>query len=341
MRRAGSKEGFILAVAVWTVALAALGLSVAAIESRALAVRVANAAAETRDRIAAFSATQEALFTYAVSQRTYRGLEVMNRLDRDKPRLTAFVGGEPDVGDVVVALDATAYVRNGSTLRLQDSAGLAGLNGGPSGPKMRSVLEIMTGSRQDALALTDALNDWRDEDERRSLLGAEAPDYEDGLLKPANAPLRTVEELAFIEGWRGGARIDEAALADMFTVMEGGWPNLNSAPMPVLAGALEITETQARRLIEARPFDDFEPARRLVGPRFDPLIYRLTPGDGVRIDAIGPETRLRRRTHVELTPDSRDGPWRLDYVTETREPPGDDDVSKPVFPLPDDPAASF
>ena len=57
---------------------------------------------------------------------------------------------------------------------------------------------------EEAAALLDAVQDWRDADNLRRLNGAEEPEYRAAGLKykPANAPFQTIEELQLVLGMK-------------------------------------------------------------------------------------------------------------------------------------------
>lgn len=122
-----------------------------------------------------------------------------------------------------------------------------GLNPNSADPEMIMRLLVAAGVPEDsALAMADALADWRDADSDPRLNGAEAPWYNArGRSPPRNGPLADVRELARIRGF------DRPGLDTLFSV-EPGRVDLNRAPAAVLAAIPGFTPEAVSRLMEMR-----------------------------------------------------------------------------------------
>jgi general secretion pathway protein K len=87
------------------------------------------------------------------------------------------------------------------TVRVTSESGRIDINRAPQ-PVLLGLMQTLLPER-DADALTDALIDWRDRDDRPSPAGAEAADYRAAGLGyvPTNAPLYSVTELSRVIGF--------------------------------------------------------------------------------------------------------------------------------------------
>jgi general secretion pathway protein K len=108
---------------------------------------------------------------------------------------------------------------------------------------------------QAASALMNALQDWKDPDDRPRPGGAEAPDYAraGSPFRPTNRALRRLDELPRIAGFS-----DELALkvAPYVTVYGDGKINVNTAPESVLAAIPRLGPDGARTVIAWRGSGD-------------------------------------------------------------------------------------
>jgi hypothetical protein len=121
------------------------------------------------------------------------------------------------------------------------------------------LLESMGINVQDAMRLRDSYFDWIDADDDRRPMGAEAQDYRiDRRLQllPANAPLRSVEEFAFITGFADwmdpGSRLYNPermrVLQSAVTTLHQAPVNLNTAAPWVLRFLEEAYRMDTRAL---------------------------------------------------------------------------------------------
>ena len=167
-------------------------------------------------------------------------------------------------------------------------------------------------------ALTDALIDWTDADEERSLNGAELEEYEKAgrINQPFNRLFYDISEMRLV---RGMDRVEALRpdWADWFTVWSTGKLDLNDAPVELIAVAAECSVEQAELIKEAVmgrdgirdteddvPFQDPAQALALLG--IDPnvsfeLAQRFTVNDSTtRIESIGKAAGAKRKITVIL-----------------------------------------
>jgi general secretion pathway protein K len=139
----------------------------------------------------------------------------------------------------------------GATLRvtMRAESGKIDLNRAPQPLLVGLFRQLLP--EADTEALVAAVVDWRDRDDRRSVDGAEAPDYRAaGRSGPANGPFQRVSELAMVLGFDADSL---ALLAPHLTVYSGG-PRIDpfSADRVVLAAIPGIGPELAGRFVAER-----------------------------------------------------------------------------------------
>lgn len=143
------------------------------------------------------------------------------------------------------------FERSQLKIEITDESGLVDLN--TSDTITLSNLLVAHGMEEtEAIALADAILDWRDTDDLVSPNGAEDPDYEaEGLPYGAkDAPFDTVSEIQQVMGMTQALY---ARIAPALTIYSGQpEPNPAFAPYEVLRARLGMTDELARQLIEAR-----------------------------------------------------------------------------------------
>lgn len=167
-------------------------------------------------------------------------------------------------------------------------------------------------------ALTDALIDWTDADEERSLNGAELDEYQKAgrINQPFNRMFYDISEMRLV---RGMDRVEALRpdWADWFTVWSSGKLDLNEAPAELIAVAAECSVQQAELVREEVmgpdgirgteddvPFQDPAGALALLGiaPNVSfELTQRFTVNDSTtRIESIGKAAGAKRKITVIL-----------------------------------------
>lgn len=126
-----------------------------------------------------------------------------------------------------------------------------------------------------APALTAAVLDWMDADDRPRPNGAEAEQYAaaGSPYRPLNRPFQRIEEVGRVLG------VDAAlagALDTLVTVHGQGFVNVNTAPVAVLVAAAGLDPAAAERLVGergGRAFANLAEVRAALGPgtRFVPV----------------------------------------------------------------------
>lgn len=112
------------------------------------------------------------------------------------------------------------------------------------------LFEVVAGERR-ATALTAAVMDWMDYDDRPRPDGAEAAEYAaaGSPYRPLNRPFQRTEELGRVLGIGDSLA---AVLDTMVTVYGRGFVNVNTAPAGVLVAATGMDASAAEELVAAR-----------------------------------------------------------------------------------------
>lgn len=347
--RPPGQQGFVLvAVLALLVVLSLLAASVALASQRAVE--------EARQEREAFQgeldmlSTRDSVLFLAASQRTtLGGLTVDDAmsttsggdLDDDIDGLEVMpVGNE-------IRLDGLPYAGIGHALfSLQDGRGL--FNPNWASPFMRQAFYTRMGVPFEEWAGLDAKRrDYQDPDSLKRLDGAEDSEYlAAGLPPPTNLPLASPLEFRRILGWRDLLdRMDDEALAAMFTAERNIVLNVNTAPASVLSLLPGVDEEMAERVVALRrqaPFTSLVQVRQLMpidlGEEEVVTLFSNPSGNLILWDS---RQGARRLVHWTLTPfDELGGPWRIDYeVTLPRGKQPDPGMAKPpatpIFPTPD------
>jgi type II secretory pathway component PulK len=255
-----------LIAALWLlIALGAVGLDVS-MRSRARRLAAANLIDETRARIAADAGTE-----YARSRLTSAMLGQADELRADAQRRattqaardraermdmrTLFRQSDPATAPWREPEELVEPVYNLSdvpiALRLRDTG--AALNPNEADEDMLRQF-LADGLQLDyALAdrLTQAIIDWRDQDELPRLNGAEREEYEDAgaPVLPANRPFAEVNELRHVLGMT--TEIFDK-MEPYLTTVSSGRINVNAAPEPVLAALPGFTPTAVAAVVRNR-----------------------------------------------------------------------------------------
>lgn len=137
-----------------------------------------------------------------------------------------------------------------TSILVRSESGKVDLNYAPE--QLLSGLLRQLDSSRDAVALAQALIDWRDRDSNTQEYGAEEPEYQSAGLPyvPANAPLGGVDELSQVLGF-------DADLVEQlrpFVTIYARRPKIQarSAPLEVIAALPGIGPDVAQQFIELR-----------------------------------------------------------------------------------------
>lgn len=339
----GDERGFVLAAALWFVAL--LALAAVVIEGWIAAALDRGSALD--DRVAAqsalVSAEQHIAFDLALGSTSARGIELAPH-GAAPPGREAGPEGQPDSlpQGPFLALDERPYRLGDVMIRLQDGAGLCDLN--TAGPDaVRRVLQSYGISVSRAETLANAL--WRYQKKPAAGGGdgaIEDAEYRrDGLPLPRHTPLLTPWEVLRIPGWEESEALWRGATPfyDIATPGPIGGLNANTASARMLTALGGMDERAAARIVQRRaaePITDLSGFATAARGAEDHAVG-LRPSNIVRVKLIVPGEPLMRVIEARLTP-SGAAPFRVDYVVDL--PPDlSADISE-VAPLPNPPAAA-
>ncbi|MBL8537058.1 MAG: general secretion pathway protein GspK [Hyphomonadaceae bacterium] len=138
----------------------------------------------------------EARTARAASGESYR----LARAEREAERALAIASVKLDAGETLPSHGEILLLPSGARVLRQDAAGLIDINAA-SPETLAQLLQGLGESRERAVALSDAIADWRDEDNLVRAHGGERDAYIDaGLAPPANRPFATEGELSAVVG---------------------------------------------------------------------------------------------------------------------------------------------
>ncbi len=141
----------------------------------------------------------------------------------------------------------------GTELRVKilDESGKVDLNAAPA-VLLKGLFRALDVAESDADALADAVTDWRDADDLRSLHGAEKADYAAAgrHYGPANAPFETIDELRQVLGMSD----DLFRKLELLVTVHSRQPGINAAvaPREVLLALPGATPEQVDIFLEQR-----------------------------------------------------------------------------------------
>lgn len=219
--------------------------------------------------------------------------------------------GDPDPERRWIADNAVrkiAWPGAAISVRVKSESGRIDLNRGVGDVLGGLFEQLFPDHRSQALA--DAVIDWRDRDNQPRDQGAEADDYARAGLDygPANAPFRSVHELARVLGFDGAM----AEAARPYLTIHSGSPRINagSADLIVLTAIPGISRTQAEDFIAQREPDSGADVRTDIGMLRGAGQY-LSTNTERRMFALDIEVSLedgyRQRGHVVVRLDKQKG----------------------------------
>lgn len=260
MSRGGSRRGFVLIAALWIlVALSAVGLQ-AALESQTRRRASANLVDETRARVAVQAAGEwvRSRLTAAVL-----GMEEQVRSESDPGMRGGWIeatrGTDLGYGPVddpwwnPAGLLPPEVTFGDARVRIAVRDVGTALNLNEASEEMIRQFFSLGLEIDFALAeeITQAILDWRDEDDIPRVNGGEIDEYldEGRPVLPANRGFSTVDELGYVRGVT--PEILELARPHL-TLVGTGDINVNSAPYEVLVAAPGMTPEAATTVIRMR-----------------------------------------------------------------------------------------
>lgn len=303
MARTGQR-GFILVATLWILAIITIAATYFA-ERVNRSIALAQQKQETAEQLLAFANTRaDILFRLGTTPFSFYGL-----------------GGQP-----AIALDDRPYRgAGGDIVRLQDNRGLLNVNF--LEPEMMSRLLGQLGvpvEKRDAMI--DTLRDYTDLDNLRRLNGAEAAEYAAlNLPAPPNDWLATPYQLKNIIGWRDQPGLwENQRLLRLVTASRILGFNPNTAPLEILASLPGSNREIATAIIKARNekplITDGQLLGLIAGARLNLDFLVFYPANSIRITHQHQKLPWAVQYCLTLTPQSENGPWRVDYYVKTALP---------------------
>jgi general secretion pathway protein K len=344
-----AEAGFALVAALWLVAFLALAASMLAVwvgrsteEARLLRQRV-------QEETQLADAKAGIFFAFLVQPLSGRGLEVatsLNALRANIQLAQAQPFGSGAISETFIALDDRPYrFADSMEIQVQDSRGLINVNLATREEMMRLLIRL--GIDQDKVdPLVAKLQDYVDLDDLSRLNGAERADYvREGLPPPPNGMARTIWEIRRVLGWRTEAALwSKGTLAEIATASSIVGYNLNTMPAPVLEIIAGMTAESAAQAVQFRRTTPLVTPASLVGfgaPYVisEPMRFIPFPADVFRVTFVFRPGGRRVQTAFQLTPNSVEAPWRIDYQVELASIAENGGVPSDPIPEFPDPAA--
>ena len=137
------------------------------------------------------------------------------------------------------------------TITMNDEAGKIDINTA-SEALLRSLFQSQGLTPDEAVAMVDAMNDWRDQDTVKRLHGAEEAEYLAAGLKykPANAPFQAIEELKLVLGMTPQIYERIAPLITIYSRQPGVYAQI--ASRAVLRAIPNVTDEQVDTYLQLR-----------------------------------------------------------------------------------------
>lgn len=137
------------------------------------------------------------------------------------------------------------------TITMNDEAGKIDINTA-SEALLRSLFQSQGLTPDEAVAIVDAMNDWRDQDSVKRLHGAEEAEYLAAGLKykPANAPFQAIEELKLVLGMTPHIYERIAPLITIYSRQPGVYAQI--ASRAVLRAIPNVTDEQVDTYLQLR-----------------------------------------------------------------------------------------
>jgi type II secretory pathway component PulK len=270
------RDGFVLVAALWLiVALSAIGLNTA-VRSQGQRLAAANQLDAMRSREAAFAGGEyvRARLTAAVLDRQEELRAQAARSGGTAARTRQFLRQAAAMDDPwYEPADLVPHAMTAGDAEVELHVRDAGLRlniNHASEDMLRQFFAL--GMRLDyawADRLTQAMLDWRDEDDLPRVNGAERDEYlsAGAAVLPPNQPFADVDELRYVMGMTPELF---AAIRPYMTVAGSGRINVNAAPEPVLLAIPSFSPAVTATLLRWRDAGEFPRSmtqlRALLGP---------------------------------------------------------------------------
>lgn len=307
-----TRHGYALPLTLAAIIVIALVAAMAAEQVRSSTRTVTQLVDQMRSRTEMVSAEQTLIYTLLTEPMTMNGISMGGQSD-----ITSLVLGTGDLQNAtdVIRANGQAYrYGEGSVVaRIYDDQ--AFLNISSSDPAYLSdILYLYDIPRAQHARLIASLRDYQDEDDLRTLGGAEASDYElDGY--PTNQPLRDVLEVCAVMHWSDTPVCEDRGRL-LLTARTRSSDRINprlvsEAMLALMRPELDrdaVNDTYAMfAQQQLTAFDQIDQGRFDVVR--DPLSTLTAPGPYLTLITQTPDASVVRRTVIELTPESLISPF--------------------------------
>ncbi|WP_306017364.1 type II secretion system protein GspK [Oceanicaulis sp. MMSF_3324] len=306
------RDGYALPLTLAAIIVIALVAAMAAEQVRSSTQTVTRLSDQMRHRTDMISAEQTLIYNLLTEPMGRSGVAMGQVSDTT----SLILGGSNSTqGGAMIRANGQAYRFSGSgiVVRLYDDQSF--LNASSNDPAhITDILTLYGVPEPQHERLIAALRDYQDEDDLRTLAGAEAQDYEtEGL--PRNEPLRDVVELCAVQYW-GETQVCEDAGRMLLTLRartsDRLSPMLTSEAMIDLMLADEDRETvlETFRLYAQGQYSNFgQIGQGRLDQLRDPLSTITNPGPFLTLVTHTSDGATAQRTVIELTPNSLISPF--------------------------------
>ena len=322
-RNSHADSGFALPLAMFTIAVVAMILTVSSRETRSAGQMMAEISQRRESEIAAYSVEQVMIYTIATSPVDRAGLHA----GAANMSLGVSLGDSVDFsGELgVQPLDSSpciiAYSNHQFVVELQDAAGLINLNAAPY-DLLKRTFENIGVSQSQAGPFAERLLDYieyKGASNVRRLNGATAADYERaGLPPPTNSPLRSVSEAQSILGFAESTILwGPGGLFDVSTTVGEAYVNPNTASARVLQAAYGLTREGAERVVSGRalaPVTSPETLESLAGEPIlarDDFSFNSEPGRNIILRVRDRSLDISWYSTLVISPEGEIAPYDL------------------------------
>ena len=305
------RHGYALPLTLAAIIVIAIVAAMAAEQVRSSTRTVTELVDQMRFRTEMVSAEQTLIYELLTEPMTMAGVALGQQTDT----MSLIIGDTRPVDTTsLIRANGQAYAYSGSVIaRLYDDQ--AFLNAASSDPVYISdILSLYGVPRNQHARFVAALRDYQDEDDLRTLGGAEASDYEQSGL-PSNQPLRDALELCSVMYWSESDLCDDTGRL-LLTFRARTSDSLSPALVSEALLSLMTPEAEPEdirdtfQLFAARQFTNFG---QIDQGRFDavrdPLSTVTAPGPYLTLITQTPDASVVRRTVIELTPNSLTSPF--------------------------------
>ena len=307
------RSGYALPLTLAAIVVIALVATMAAEQVRSSTRTVTQLTDQIRARTLLISAEQTLIYTLLTEPMVQDGVAVGQQSDI----ASLILGSQSDLNSAsVIRANGQAYrltLSEPVIARLYDDQTFFNAASNDAA-YISDILDIFQIPSEQHSRFAAALRDYQDEDDLRSLGGAEAPDYDiDGL--PTNAPLRDPMQLCTVKYWSESPVCEDASrliLTFRARSTDALNPALASEPLiDLLMGEASLEDVRvAHQAFGSGAFTAFN---QIGAPTFDiardPLDIRTYPGPQLSLITHTPDGRFAQSTVVELTPNSLNSPF--------------------------------